>query len=120
MTRRRRPPFAPCSYPRSTGRRGTPRQMTTRTGLADDANELRVALASDAAFEAWYAATVPRVYAYVFSRSGRDTGLPRRSPNWRLSPPPSSGRASTVGPTPEPIEKSRILERSHQVIRSYR
>jgi len=50
-------------------------QMTTRTGLADDANELQVALASDAAFEAWYAATLPRVYAYVFSRSGRDTGL---------------------------------------------
>src|SRR3954471_20665168 len=49
--------------------------MTTRVGLASDVNELQTALASDAAFEAWYAATLPRVYSYVFSRSGRDVAL---------------------------------------------
>jgi RNA polymerase sigma-70 factor (ECF subfamily) len=49
--------------------------MTARIGLADDANELHMALASDAAFESWYARTLPRVYSYVFSRSGRDVPL---------------------------------------------
>ena len=49
--------------------------MTTRVGLSDDANELHTALASDVAFEAWYAATLPRVYAYVFSRCGHDVAL---------------------------------------------
>src|SRR3954465_7243675 len=49
--------------------------MTTRVGLADDANELQTALASDTAFETWYAATLPRVYSYVFSRSGHDVTL---------------------------------------------
>src|SRR3954451_9668956 len=49
--------------------------MATRIGLATDANELQMALASDVAFEAWYAATLPRVYAYVFSRCGRDIAL---------------------------------------------
>jgi len=49
--------------------------MATRIGLATDANELQMALASDVAFEAWYAATLPRVYAYVFSRCGHDVTL---------------------------------------------
>jgi RNA polymerase sigma-70 factor (ECF subfamily) len=49
--------------------------MTARIGLADDANELHAALASDAAFEAWYATTLPRVYSYVYSRCGHDVSL---------------------------------------------
>ena len=43
--------------------------------IADDANELQIALASDAAFEAWYERTLPRVYAYLMSRSGHDATL---------------------------------------------
>ena len=49
--------------------------MTARTGSAEAANELQLALASDAAFEAWYRRTLPRVYAYVLSRCGNDVGL---------------------------------------------
>jgi RNA polymerase sigma-70 factor, ECF subfamily len=49
--------------------------MTIRAGLREDVNELQLALATDAAFEAWYARTLPRVYAYVFSRSGNDVAL---------------------------------------------
>ncbi len=49
--------------------------MTTRTTVANGLDELRLALASDRAFEAWYERTLPRVYAYLFSRCGRDTTL---------------------------------------------
>ena len=37
--------------------------------------ELRDALADDAAFEAWYRETMPRVYSYLMSRCGLDTEL---------------------------------------------
>jgi RNA polymerase sigma-70 factor (ECF subfamily) len=46
------------------------REMTTRAAVSDDANELHAALANDAAFEAWYRTTLPRVYGYLVSRCG--------------------------------------------------
>ncbi len=49
--------------------------MTTRIAVADGIDELRLALASDRAFEAWYQRTLPRVYAYLFSRCGNDATL---------------------------------------------
>src|SRR3954471_31726 len=49
--------------------------MTARTSSVEAANELREALASDDAFDRWYRRTVPRVYSYVLSRCGGDTGL---------------------------------------------
>src|SRR4029078_8898009 len=49
--------------------------MTARTGSAEAVNQLQLALASDAAFEAWYRRTLPRVYAYVLSRCGNDVSL---------------------------------------------
>jgi len=49
--------------------------MTTRTTVADGLDELQAALASDRAFEAWYERTFPRLYAYLFSRCGRDATL---------------------------------------------
>jgi RNA polymerase sigma-70 factor, ECF subfamily len=49
--------------------------MTARTGIADDANELQIALASDDAFAAWYGRTLPRVYSYLLSRCGHDVAL---------------------------------------------
>ena len=49
--------------------------MTARTGSAEAANELQLALASDAAFEAWYRQTLPRVYSYVLVRCGGDITL---------------------------------------------
>jgi RNA polymerase sigma-70 factor (ECF subfamily) len=49
--------------------------MTARTGFADAANELQVALASDDAFAAWYGRTLPRVYSYLLSRCGHDVAL---------------------------------------------
>jgi RNA polymerase sigma-70 factor, ECF subfamily len=49
--------------------------MTARTGSAETANELQLALASDDAFEAWYRRTLPRVYAFVLARCGNDVGL---------------------------------------------
>ena len=49
--------------------------MTARTTVADGLNELGLALASDRAFEAWYQRTLPRVYAYLFSRCGNDATL---------------------------------------------
>ena len=49
--------------------------MTARATVAGDANELDRALASDAAFDAWYERTLPRVYAYLMSRGGHDPAL---------------------------------------------
>ena len=49
--------------------------MTARTTAADGANELQVALGSDAAFEAWYRQSLPRVFSYVLSRCGHDVSL---------------------------------------------
>jgi RNA polymerase sigma-70 factor (ECF subfamily) len=49
--------------------------MTARTGSVEAANELRLALADDAAFEVWYRRTLPHVYAYVLSRCGNDVSL---------------------------------------------
>ncbi|HEX5823848.1 MAG TPA: RNA polymerase sigma factor [Candidatus Limnocylindrales bacterium] len=49
--------------------------MTARTTVADGANELRAALGSDAAFEAWYRRSLPRVFSYVLSRCGNDVSL---------------------------------------------
>src|SRR6476646_1709777 len=49
--------------------------MTARTGSAETANELQLALSSDDAFETWYRRTLPRVYAYVLARCGNDVGL---------------------------------------------
>ena len=51
------------------------RDMTARTDLAAGANELQIALGSDAAFEAWYERSLPRVYAYLMSRGGHDADL---------------------------------------------
>jgi RNA polymerase sigma-70 factor (ECF subfamily) len=42
----------------------------TATSAGGDVGELRMVLASDAAFEAWYRRTVPRVFAYLRARSG--------------------------------------------------
>jgi RNA polymerase sigma-70 factor (ECF subfamily) len=49
--------------------------MTARTTVAGGLDELQSALASDRAFEAWYGRTLPRIYAYLFSRCGRDAAL---------------------------------------------
>jgi RNA polymerase sigma-70 factor, ECF subfamily len=59
-----------------SGRRGgmVP-EMTTRTAIGAEANELRAALASDSAFESWYRRTLPRVYSYLLSRGGNDAAL---------------------------------------------
>jgi RNA polymerase sigma-70 factor (ECF subfamily) len=46
-----------------------------RTAVAEGADELQVALADDVAFDAWYRRTLPRVYSYLVSRSGRDVAL---------------------------------------------
>ncbi|HEX2753858.1 MAG TPA: RNA polymerase sigma factor [Candidatus Limnocylindrales bacterium] len=48
--------------------------MTART-TAENANELQAALGSDAAFEAWYRRSLPRVFSYVLSRCGNDVTL---------------------------------------------
>src|SRR5512142_1765519 len=49
--------------------------MTVRTGIEVGVDELQVALADDAAFEAWYRRSLPRVYSYLVSRSGGDVAL---------------------------------------------
>ena len=49
--------------------------MTARTTAAQAANELQAALGSDAAFEAWYRRSLPRVFGYVLSRCGNDVAL---------------------------------------------
>jgi RNA polymerase sigma-70 factor (ECF subfamily) len=49
--------------------------MTARTGSAEAANELQLALANDAAFESWYRRTLPRVYSYLLGRCGGDIAL---------------------------------------------
>lgn len=49
--------------------------MTERAAVADGVDELRVALATDDAFESWYRRTVPRVYGYLLSRCGNDPTL---------------------------------------------
>ncbi|MGI8703458.1 MAG: RNA polymerase sigma factor [Candidatus Limnocylindrales bacterium] len=46
--------------------------MTIRASALAEPNELQAALADDAAFEAWYRRTLPRVYSYVMSRCGSD------------------------------------------------
>jgi RNA polymerase sigma-70 factor (ECF subfamily) len=49
--------------------------MTARTTSIEAANELQQALASDDAFDRWYARTLPRVYAFLLSRCGGDAAL---------------------------------------------
>lgn len=49
--------------------------MTARTGSIEGVSEISLALADDAAFEAWYRRTMPRVFAYVMSRCGNDVAL---------------------------------------------
>lgn len=49
--------------------------MTERTAIGDGVDELRLAVASDGAFDAWYGRTVPRVYSYLLSRCGNDPAL---------------------------------------------
>ena len=49
--------------------------MTARTGSVEGVTELQQALADDAAFEAWYRRTLPRVYSYLLSRCGNDVAL---------------------------------------------
>ena len=49
--------------------------MTARADVAGQANEVADALATDEAFATWYSRTVPHVYAYLLSRSGRDSVL---------------------------------------------
>jgi RNA polymerase sigma-70 factor (ECF subfamily) len=49
--------------------------MTARSTVVDGTDELHLALASDAAFDSWYRRTLPRVYAYLVSRTGGDVGL---------------------------------------------
>jgi RNA polymerase sigma-70 factor (ECF subfamily) len=49
--------------------------MTARTGSVEAVNELQLALADDAAFEAWYRRTLPRVYGYLLGRCGGDVAL---------------------------------------------
>ena len=49
--------------------------MTARTGSIEASNELREALASDDAFDRWYARTLPRVFSYLLSRCGGDVPL---------------------------------------------
>ena len=46
--------------------------MTASATIAEGVDQLRAALASDDAFESWYGATVPRVYAYLLGRCGND------------------------------------------------
>ena len=49
--------------------------MSAQTTVANGIDELSRALADDAGFESWYRRTLPRVYSYLVSRSGGDTGL---------------------------------------------
>jgi RNA polymerase sigma-70 factor (ECF subfamily) len=49
--------------------------MTARAGSVEGVNELHAALADDAAFEAWYRRTLPRVFGYLLSRCGNDVSL---------------------------------------------
>jgi RNA polymerase sigma-70 factor (ECF subfamily) len=49
--------------------------MSAQTTVATGVDELSRALADDAGFESWYRRTLPRVYSYLVSRSGGDTGL---------------------------------------------
>lgn len=57
---------------RAPERRG---HVTVGTTVADGVDELQRALADDAAFDSWYRRTLPRVYAYLVSRSGGDVAL---------------------------------------------
>jgi RNA polymerase sigma-70 factor (ECF subfamily) len=49
--------------------------MSIQASVADSVDELQRALADDAGFESWYRRTLPRVYAYLVSRSGGDVAL---------------------------------------------
>jgi len=49
--------------------------MTARASIEVGIDELHTALADDAAFEAWYRRSLPRVYSYLVSRSGGDVAL---------------------------------------------
>jgi RNA polymerase sigma-70 factor, ECF subfamily len=49
---------------------GETRVMTVDAGTVAAVDELRAALASDVAFEAWYRRCVPRVYSYLLARTG--------------------------------------------------
>jgi len=49
--------------------------MTVRTSIEAGVDELQRALADDAGFESWYRRSLPRVYAYLVSRSGGDVAL---------------------------------------------
>ena len=53
------------------GREAQPARTTTAGG----ADELRLALADDVAFDTWYRRMLPRVFSYLLSRCGNDVGL---------------------------------------------
>jgi RNA polymerase sigma-70 factor (ECF subfamily) len=48
---------------------------TEPTQVAETVDELRQALADDAAFERWYRGALPRVFGYLVSRTGGDLEL---------------------------------------------
>ncbi len=58
--------------------------MTAVSKVAGAVDELRSALANDAAFEAWYRRTVPTVYSYLLARC-RSTDLAEEHSSTRYS-----------------------------------
>lgn len=49
--------------------------VQSSTIAGEQPNELRTEFESEVAFRAWYERSLPRVYAYVFHRCGRDPSL---------------------------------------------
>ena len=49
--------------------------MARQATVLERADELRLALSDEAAFESWYRRTLPRVYAYLMSRTGGDVAV---------------------------------------------
>lgn len=49
--------------------------MTLEGAIGREGNELQLAFADESAFRAWYAQAMPRVYAYIASRTGSDRDL---------------------------------------------
>ena len=49
--------------------------MAQERAIESEPNELRLAFADEVAFRAWYDRAMPRVYAYLVSRSGGDREL---------------------------------------------
>jgi len=49
--------------------------VQSSTGTSQDRSEVRAVFADELAFRAWYERSLPRVYAYLFHRCGRDPEL---------------------------------------------